>query len=200
MSIPITIVYEDELSEYVLTKIIGIFGDKFHISQSYSGNGFGYIKSTIRGFNAASKISPFFILTDLDNRQCPIQLIEDWLPKKEHQANLLFRVAVREVEALLIADIEGFSLYSGVSSANFPMFPDTENDPKQTLINIIRRSRKRSIREDIVPMNSNAKIGPNYNSRLQEFIQSHWNIENASKRSLSLKKAIDCLDKFNFNY
>ncbi|WP_235153623.1 DUF4276 family protein [Dyadobacter sp. CY345] len=200
MTIPVTIVFEDELSEYVLTRMLSFFGNKYSISQSYPANGFGYIKSNIKGFNNASKFSPFIILTDLDNIDCPIKLIEDWLPKKVHEQYLIFRIAVREVESWLLADIEGFSLFSGVSQANFPILPELENDPKSTLMGIIKKSKKRKIKEDILPTNDNAKVGPNYNTRLGDFVCYHWNINNAKNRSLSLKSAMDCLQRFEYNY
>lgn len=199
MTIPVTIVFEDELSEYVLTRMLSFFGNKYSVSQSYTDNGFGYIKANIKGFNQASKFSPFIILTDLDNLPCPVNLIEDWLPKKIHEKYLIFRIAVKEVESWLLADIEGFSSYSGVSEANFPKLPELENDPKATLIGIIKKSSKRKIKDDILPINSNAKIGPNYNNRLGDFVFYHWNINTAQNRSSSLKKAMDSLQKFEFN-
>lgn len=197
MPIPINLVFEDELSEFVLSKLLSCFGQKFYTGYSYNGRGFGYIKKNIHGFNQAAITTPFLILTDLDNHECPITLKNEWI-KHPINPNLIFRVAVREVEAWLLADIEGFSSYIGVSEANFPLEPEIEADPKQTLINLVRRSRKRAIREDIVPINANAQIGPNYNQRLMEFVLNHWNLNNAIQRSDSLGRAYTCLDNFSY--
>jgi hypothetical protein len=198
MVIPVNLVFEDELSEYVLSRLLGCFDNKYLSGYSYPGYGFGYIKSKINGFNQACKSTPFLVLTDLDNNPCPVDLIKDWFSGAPHP-NMIFRIAVKEVEAWLLADIEGFSKYTGVSKANFPGNPELENDPKRLLINIAARSRKRDIRDDIVPINENAQIGPNYNGRLMEFVFNHWNIEAAIERSESLRRAYKKLQLFEFH-
>jgi hypothetical protein len=111
---------------------------------------------------------------------------------------MIFRIAVREVEAWILADVEGYSTFTGVSRVSFPNNPESELDPKRTLINLTRRSRKRSIREDIVPINSNAQIGPNYNGRLMEFVFFHWEISRAIPRSESLRRAYEKLRLFHY--
>jgi hypothetical protein len=192
----INLVYEDDLSEAVMFKLINHFGEKYNVHNTYSGHGFGYLKSNIKGFNQASVVSPFFMLTDLDNYNCPPSLINDWINFPLH-SNFIFRIAVREVEAWLLADIEGLSEFLKVSPVNFPAFPENEIDSKNTLIRLARRSRIRRIREDVVPINENAAIGPNYNGCLTEFVIRKWNIETALTRSNSLLKAFIKLEKFH---
>lgn len=196
--IPVNLVFEDQISEFVMMKLT----DKtnlFHVSNSYSEGGFGYIKNNIRGFNNAAKGCPFFILADLDNTDCAPTLIKNWIREPLHQ-NLIFRVAVREVEAWLLADIEGFSKYTGLSQVNFPTAPEEIQDPKAELMRLIRRCRKRHIREDILPKDQYAKVGPNYNERLMEFVNKYWSINRAAKRSDSLKRAIHHLSTFTAIY
>lgn len=199
MAITVNLVFEDELSEYVLSKLLSCFDDKYETGISYNGHGFGYIKSKINGFNQACKAIPFLVLTDLDNNHCPMQLKKDWFLSAPHP-NMIFRVAIKEVESWLLADIEGLSKYTGVSNVNFPTNPELENDPKQLLINIARRSKRRAITEDLVPINENAQIGPNYNGRLMEFVFNHWNIERAMTRSESLRRAYRRLEMFQYQY
>lgn len=191
----INLVYEDDLSEAVMTKLLMYSSENFCIHNSYSGHGFGYLKSNIKGFNQASKVLPHFMLTDLDNFECPLELIHEWIDFPLHP-DFVFRIAVREVEAWLLADIEGLARFFKISEANFPHQPENENDPKQKLIQVAKRSRIRSIKEDIVPINENAAIGPNYNSRMTEFVNNVWNIESAIKRSKSLEKALTKLKNF----
>lgn len=193
----INLVYEDDLSEAVMFKLINHFGDKYIVHNTYSGHGFGYLKSNIKGFNQASVVSPFFMLTDLDNYTCPTSLIKDWINFPLH-SNFIFRIAVREVEAWLLSDIEGLSEFLKVSTVNFPVFPENEFDPKNTLIQLARRSRIRRIREDLVPINENAAIGPNYNGCLIEFVFYNWKIETALTRSKSFLKAFNKLKDFNY--
>jgi len=104
--IPLSLVFEDQISEFVMMKL-AIRTEKFVIANSYSEGGFGYIKKNIAGFNEASKGYPFFVLTDLDIVDCAPTLIENWLREPAHP-NLIFRIAVREVEAWLLAELVNF--------------------------------------------------------------------------------------------
>lgn len=194
----ITLVYEDDLSEAVMTQILNQFPEKYEIYNSYSGNGFGYLKNNIKGFNQASVVNPHFMLTDLDNYECPVKLRNEWV-NFELKPNFIFRVAVREVESWILADREGFSHFLNVSIAHFPINPDNETDPKNILIQLAKRSNKRTIKEDIVPINQNAKIGPNYNGCLSEFVFKLWNIENAILHSESLRRAYEKLRRFQLS-
>ncbi len=196
--IPVNLVFEDQISEFVMMKLTDK-AEKYHVANSYSEGGYGYIKNNIRGFNNAAKGCPFFILTDLDNTDCAPTLIRDWIREPLHH-NLIFRVAVREVEAWLLADIEGFSKYTGISKVNFSTALEEIQDPKAELMRLIRRCRKRHIREDILPKDQYAKVGPNYNERLMEFVSKYWSINRAAKRSDSLRRAMDHLSTFNAIY
>lgn len=191
----ITLVFEDDLSESIMTQILKQFPDKYEIYQRYSGNGFGYLKSNIKGFNQAAVVNPHFMLTDLDNYECPVALINDWIDF-DLKDNFIFSIAVREAEAWILADREGLSRFFNVALANFPTKPDLEPDPKNTLINLARRSNRRNIREDIVPINANASIGPNYNGCLTQFVFSDWNINNALLHSESLNRAFQKIRNF----
>lgn len=199
MQIPINLVFEDELSEYVLFKVLSHFENKFSISTSYNGRGFGYIKSKINGFNEAAKAVPFLVLTDLDNSTCPPSLVNEWFRNEVHP-NMIFQVAIREVESWIISDVEGFSKFLGISTSVFPRIPEEEHDPKQKLIQLAKRSKKRNIKEDIVPINNNAKIGPNYNNCLGAFIIENWNMERAMQRSESLRRLFRKLSDFTFTF
>ncbi|OFY50973.1 MAG: hypothetical protein A2W85_05010 [Bacteroidetes bacterium GWF2_41_31] len=191
----LNLIFEDDLSEMVLTRLLSHFDTKYSVNVAYNGRGFGYLKNNIKGFNQASLIIPHLMLTDLDNYPCPPSLINDWVTFQMNP-NFIFRIAVREVESWLLADIEGLSNFLLVASANFPLNPEQEPDPKKTLIRLAKKSRNRRIREDIVPVNANATIGPNYNDCLMEFVFNVWDVERAIPRSKSLEKAYYRLDKF----
>lgn len=196
--IPLNLVFEDEISEFVMMKIAEE-SKKYFVANSYSEGGFGYIKKNIGGFNEAAKGCPFFVLTDLDTVECPLTLIDSWLGKSAHP-NLIFRIAVREVEAWLLADVEGFSKYIGLSEANFRDNSEEIADPKAELLQLVKRCRIRKIKEDILPKNEFASVGPNYNGRLGEFVMKHWSVNRAMKRSDSLKRAMLHLSNFNVAY
>jgi len=196
--IPLNLVFEDEISEFVMVKLAEE-SKKYFLANSYSEGGFGYIKKNISGFNEAARGCPFFVLTDLDAVDCAPTLIDDWLGESAHP-NLIFRIAVREVEAWLLADVEGFSKFTGISEANFRANTEEIVDPKAELLQLVKRCRIRKIKEDILPKNEFAAVGPNYNGRLGEFVMKYWSISRAAKRSDSLKRAILHLANFNMVY
>jgi len=191
----VTIVFEDELSEAVMSRILSEFSDKYQISHKYPGHGFGYLKTNIKGFNQASVVNPHFMLTDLDRYECPSELLNDWIDFTVNP-DFIFRIAVREVESWLLADVMGLSKFFNISPAKFPSNPDGLIDPKEVLIKLAKRSRKREIREDIVPVNQNASIGPNYNGCLSLFVYNFWSFEEAAKRSESLQRTCQKLKDF----
>lgn len=196
--IPLNLVFEDEISEFVMVKLAEE-SKKYFVANSYSEGGFGYIKKNIGGFNEAARGCPFFVLTDLDTVNCAPTLIEDWLGESVHP-NLIFRIAVREVEAWILADVEGFSKFTGISATNFRDNTEEIADPKAELLQLVKRCRIRKIREDILPKNEFASVGPNYNGRLGEFVMKHWSISRAMKRSDSLRRAMLHLSTFNVVY
>lgn len=193
---PLILVYEDILSGEIMREILlQQFKDKFLISSDINKKGFGSIKKDISKFNKAAEHNTFFILTDLDLKECAVTLMQDWLNEPK-SPNLIFRVAVREVESWLLADRKNLSNFFGISEANIIRTPEQLENPKQALINIAIKSRNRELREDIVPRsNSTAKQGPNYNNRLIEFVKKFWNVMEAAKNADSLSRTIYALDK-----
>lgn len=187
---------EDPLSEAVLRKILGSSENRFAVAHCYSRGGFGYLNKNIAGFNNAAKANPWLVLTDLDTAECPPSLIKAWLSYAQHP-NLIFRVAVREVEAWLLADRNSFARYLGISKEKIP--PDVESieDPKRLLINLARRSRKRTLREAIVPSaGSDARQGPDYNGALIPYVNEVWDLGAAVKNSMSLRKTVRAVEDF----
>ncbi|MFM6077048.1 MAG: DUF4276 family protein, partial [Dolichospermum sp.] len=189
--IPINLAVEDPLIEAVLRTILHQSNRRYIVGNCYFKHGFGYLKKNIKGFNNAAKGTPYIVLTDLDRAECPQELIQEWLPYTKHP-NLLFRIAVREVEAWLLADSKNFAKFLGVSQTLIPQNVDEISDPKQTLINIARKSKNRELHEAIVPRsNSTAKVGRDYNGRLIYFVNNYWQMEVAKLSSPSLQRAIN---------
>jgi hypothetical protein len=90
MIIPVNLATEDELSEAVLRRLLDHADRGYAVGTAYGRRGFGYLQSTINGWNRAARFVPFIVLTDLDQRTCPTALIEDWL-SEAMQPNLLLR-------------------------------------------------------------------------------------------------------------
>lgn len=187
---------EDELSAAVMRKLIQATGRNFVISRIMNARGYGRLKADMGKFKTASHVLPHVVLTDLDQYPCPPALLADWkalaLPPR-----LLLRIAVREVEAWLLADREGIAAFLSVAKGKVPQNPEAEADPKRTLINLARRSRKKRLALELIPeTGSSASIGPFYNARLSEFVNSSWDVERARTVSPSLDRALCRLTSF----
>lgn len=194
--IPVNLATEDELSEVVLRRILRYVDCGYSIGTAYRKGGFGYLRRTITGWNRAAKGNPFVLLTDLDTDECPRALIDAWLPEPQHP-NLIFRVAVREVEAWLLADSKNLSRHLAVTERFFPADPDSIPDPKAVLIDAARHSRSKTVRDCIVPKEgSTAKQGPDYNGTLVAFVSNEWDVQAAMLRSPSLRRSVSRLAKF----
>lgn len=187
---------EDELSCAVMQRLIEASGRPFLVSRILNTRGNDQLMKNMAKFKAASRVVPHIVLTDLDHHPCPPALIEQW------QANvlpprMLFRVAVHEVEAWLLADREGLAKFLDIAVNKIPHEPETEADPKRTLINLARKSRKRRLALELVPeTGSAARIGPLYNVRMREFVSNTWNIQRACNHAPSLVRTVSRLSTF----
>lgn len=192
----INIAVEGNPDEVVLRKLLEFTGRNFQIAACYGKKGKEYLRLNISKFRSASRIIPYFVLADLDDRiECAPILVNDWLP--ERSPNLILRVAVREMEAWLLADRERFSGFLSVPINRIPLSPEGIINPKELIVALARRSKRREIREDIVPATgSTSKVGKNYNGKLIEFILNHWDIESARRVSYSLESAINSIIRF----
>jgi hypothetical protein len=188
--IPVHLVIEDDLSEFVVRRLLINTNREYSVGTAFGRTGFGYLRSSVSKWNAAAAAgTPIILLTDLDQNLCAPSLINDWLGGVPHP-NLIFRVAVREVEAWILADRDSLSRFFRISAARIPLQPDQLPDPKQTLINLARRSRVTAIRDSIVPRRGSTAIqGPDYNGALGEFVRDHWNSRTAMQHSPSLRSA-----------
>jgi hypothetical protein len=194
--IPVNLAIEDELSEIVLRAIVAHVDRDYWIGTAYGHSGFGYLRKTVAGWNAAARGKPFLLLTDLDDWVCPSALIQGWLGALPHP-NLVFRVAVREVEAWLLADRTNFAQFLSISEAIVPLQCDQLVDPKAELIRLARRARPTALRKRLVPKpESTAKQGPDYNGCLASFVRRSWDIDQACAVSPSLLRAVEKLRIF----
>ncbi len=194
--IGINLVFEDELHAAVLEKIVTA-------SQKYSAGawvrygGSGEIRKKIKSYNYSARGMAYLVLTDLDQGECAPGLIEDWLENRRKHPNLLFRVAVHQVEAWLLASRREFAHFAKVKEHLIPEKPDDLENSKKFLIQLVNGSEDPDLRADIVPdRKSTAKVGRNYNSRLSIFVKTYWNLNAARQRSPSLRGAVQALDVF----
>jgi hypothetical protein len=194
--IPIQLIVEDVLSEEVLRKILLESGKPYQVGDVYGMSGFGYIKSRIDSFNQAARTMPYLVLTDLDRAECPPTLIAEWLGHPIHH-NMLFRVAVTEVETWIMADRKAFARFLGIAQNLVLQFPEKLQDPKEKLISLARKSPKALIKKAIVPeAGLTVTIGPGYNEALSSFVRKQWKPSRAKPHSKSLERALNAVENF----
>jgi hypothetical protein len=149
-NIPVNLAVEDDLSEAVLRRLLTVADRGYAIGAAFGKRGFGYLRKTISGWNQAARGVPWIVLADLDNQECPASLVNEWLPIPKHH-NLLFRVAFREVEAWLLADIGGLAGFLGCKPTAIPVEVESLPDPKAVVVGMARKSRFVQIRRRIAP-------------------------------------------------
>lgn len=197
MTVSVTLAVEDVLSEAVGRKLIAIASPDLIVDQVIGKQGFGFLKSKVGALNnAAHNGVVSVVIADLDSGECPDKLRRDWLRGAIHH-NLLFRVAVREVESWLLADHQGFAKFFGVPEGRIPQIADQVVDPKQTVVNLVRASRKSALKAALVPSRGAATtVGPEYNSTMLRYVDTDWDLPRARHRSVSLDRAYLALQRF----
>ena len=165
----------------------------------YGKQGKAFLRQRIAGYNNAARRSPWIVLIDLDREEeCAPPLRNAWLVQPA--PHLCFRVAVREVEAWLMADREHLAAFLRVPRNKIPASPEGLDDPKTAMVTLARSSKRLAIRKDMTPREgSGRQVGPAYSSRLIEFASSSWRPDVAAERSDSLQRAIDCLRRLSEN-
>ena len=174
MAVPINAAVEGDLDEAVARKLIERAGGA--MGEVFGKNGKSALRKRINGFNnaARSPYAPWLVLVDLDNDEdCAPALRDAWLP---HPApGLCFRIAVREVEAWLMADAETLAASLSVSANRISKNPESLEKPKDEMVNLARRSRRPAIKQDMVPREgSGRRVGRAYTSRLIEYVRDKW--------------------------
>lgn len=193
MSAVISAAVEGSLDEAVACRLIRYIGAQ--LGQVYNLGGKANLHRKISGYNNAAQYYPWLVLVDLDNdAECAPLLRNNWVP--EPAPFLCFRVAVRAVEAWLIADAENLARFLSIPQSRIPCDPERLADPKTEMVNLARRSRKKWIRVDMVPRpGSGRKVGQAYTSRMIEFVYTSWSPAAAQARAPSLMRAIRCLKR-----
>lgn len=180
----------------VVERIVTASGRPFEVTRRLVARGFGNIKRSVLKFRQASHVIPHVVLTDLDRAACPAALRAEWAAV-DLPSSMLFRVAVRETESWLLGDRHGFAQFAAIAVNKVPQDPEALQDPKETLIGLVRRSRKRRLIQELVPAGGSlVSIGPLYSDRLGAFAGHHWDIDAASVVCPSLQRMRQRLAEF----
>lgn len=150
-----------------------------------------HLDDNLRRYTSAAKHAPWLIVRDLDqDATCAAELLRAKQPGGHPGC---VRIAVRAIEAWLLAD-PASARWLGVASSALPSKVEDLDDPKATLIQLARRSRRTGIREDIVPTLSRS-IGPGYVDQIRTFCATTWTPAVAARRSDSLARLIRHIQK-----
>lgn len=187
----INFVAEGDSDAVVISRVIAVAG--LEEGRRFVAGGKSRLDRNLQGYNAAARHGiPWLVVRDLDREECAPALVAALLPRRDQR--LLLRVAVRSIEAWLLADVRGISNFLGVRGEQVPSTPDLLPDPKVAFVNLARLSRYRAIRADIVPVPSrSARVGPNYTGRIIEFAIDRWDPTSAATNSPSLESCIRSL-------
>jgi hypothetical protein len=166
------------------------------VDATYGRNGKQWIREKMSGFLNAANYSPWLVIVDLDtDADCAPPVVPSWVPSPPPKL-LCFRIAVKEIEAWLLSDGETLASFLSIAQSRVPSDPESHPDPKETMVSIARRSRRRAIREDMCPRpGSGRSVGPAYASRLIEYASTLWRPGVAAEVSLSLRKTITCIER-----
>ncbi len=161
------------------------------VGTCYGKRGFPWIRRHAGSFNRLAVSIPILTLLDFMDTglSCPPEIVRRWLPHPNRQ--MVFRIVVRELESWLLADRQGAAVFLGVAVEKIPHDPEALNDPKQTLVNLARRSRYSSIRLGLVPQQgTTAQVGRLYSSEIIHFIHELWDPERARINAPSLDRCL----------
>lgn len=191
----INVLVEGDIDEAVARRILEHVG--LTCGTVYGKEGKNALLERLPRYNQAARFVHWLVIADLDqDAECAPDFVRDKLPNPAQ--GMCFRIAVRAIEAWLLGDAEGLATFLGVPPSRIPSNPDAEVNPKATLVNLARRSRRRAIRQDVVPrQGSGSRVGPGYRSRLLEFIafsDGRWRPEVAANRSDSLRRCVEALE------
>ena len=192
--IPIHLAVEDDLSEWLIRRLLLERPVEYAVGPVHKGGGFGFLKKSSRAFNNLAKACPVLLLTDLDQRPCAPGLLQDWLDQPKHK-DFLLRVAVREVEAWVLAADNSFSRFLGIRGGfEFPA-PEELPDPKLELLRIASTCPRRDTRDALSRRDAggNLKQGPAYNSTLASYVNDVWQPDAAAAKCPSLRKMLNAL-------
>jgi hypothetical protein len=181
------------VDEAVALKLIRHVGAEPHAV--YGKQGKQNLLRKLNSYNNAARNMPWFVLVDLNgDADCASALRIRCLPNPA--PFLCFGIAVRQIEAWLLADAETLARYLGVSRGSIPSEPERLDNPKREMVELARKSRNRAVRLDMTPRpESGRPVGPAYASRLMEYATRHWRPEMAAQHADSLRRAIACLER-----
>ncbi|NML31588.1 hypothetical protein [Paraburkholderia antibiotica] len=185
------VVGEDELCCAIAEALIAHSDIATNIQQRIVAGGADPFRRKIPAMNNVAKsVMPVLMIADADQAPCVVTQRNLWLPPNVSH-RLSMRLAVKEAEAWVLADHVGFSKFAVISKDLLPARPEAELDPKQILLALVKKSKRRELREEMLPgKGATSPVGLGYNIHMTDFVRNHWSISRAMDRAPSLARAI----------
>ncbi len=136
----------------------------------------------------------FLALRDLDrDADCAPALVKRLVPRSSPGFRL--HLAVRSVEAWLLADAQGLAASLGVPVGRLPLLPDELDDPRGEILALARRSKRTRLALELLPSTPGARVGPGYTAHFVRFVSGDWSPDRARLRSRSLESLLLYLER-----
>lgn len=190
----IPVLVEGDTDVPVVRRLLQLVG--LELGTVYGLRGKNWVDQRLAAYNSAARHARWFVLRDLNrDAPCAPTLIQRILPAPA--VGMCFRISVRATESWLLADRDRIAQFLSVPTHRIPWNPDLLQHPKMEIVSLARRSRRRDIREDMVPVTgTSARVGPGYTARIMEFAANVWNPQTARRQSLSLARCIAALERW----
>lgn len=194
----VRVVMEGTSDLAAVEKVVASRGAHVDLERAIIAGGKTNLDPRIHSYNAAAKHGAWFVLRDADHdgHDCPVALRNSLLPEDQKTGSLCLRLAVRSLEAWLLADRDAVVDHFLVPRSRIPARPEEEHQPKQTFVNACRSSRRSDVRKGVVPpAGSPRDVGPEYVAFATEFFQQSWRPDEAATAAPSLKRALAEIDQ-----
>jgi hypothetical protein len=196
---PVTLAAEGLIDMAVLRRLVSDAG--LNAGREYGLRGKGQLDERLQGYNAAAQFGPWFVARDLDHDQsCAPALRRELLASP---AKLMcFRIVVRTVEAWLLADGDAFADHFKLSKGQLPDVPEQIDDAKGFMLSLLKKISSTNDRQAMVRINRSGQsdIGPEYNSRLSQFVSTGWRPNKAAIRSDSLSRTLRRIEELKSKF
>jgi len=191
---PIYAIVEGDMDAALVRRLFRLVGDAE--PKVFTKNGRDPILKSLSKYLKAARNVPgsgWIVLIDLDRDECAPAVLAKWA-SGDLPPRLCLRIAVRQVEAWILADRDGVTRALGVGVDQVPWDVEGLLRPKRTIVDLARKSRRGAIRQALVPREASGReVGPGYTSWAIGFIRDAWNPEAAAGRAPSLQKTISCI-------
>ena len=162
----------------------------FAVGTVYGRKGIAYVRERAEGVAVRGAFGSRVLIVadamDLTSR-CPGEACGRLVANPPE--GTLVRLAVREIEAWLLASRLELAAFLRVSPSRIPLDSDVVDDPKQTLVNIARHSPTLRLKQMIVPRDGvSSAVGVGYVDAVSEFLDRRWSLDAAVRVSRSLRK------------